>query len=536
MASTTPQDDKKLVSSRTRPSATATASSITQATSPHTPLTRSISASLYGSPSAAFRVDDVNLVIFEIGSRFLRVGFAGESAPRHVLSYSPEQQRRVGDYRPYAMGYDSRQRRRKTGEDWAYEYELWQPDVRNQDLNLLGDRMERLIREIETNQLMLDARPRKVALVVSSHLPRPLLELAISSLFSVLQCPTVTLLPSNTMSVVASGLRSALVIDIGWSETTVSAIFEYREASQSSTIRASKMLLRQYSKLTALGKTEITVEEAEDILTRMGWCRERENDTNSISDAPITISLSSTTVQTQLSDLADPLEVLFVVDSNSHDLDDENLPIHLLAYDVLLRLPIDIRKTCMSRIVITGGSSNIPGVKRRILQELENTINTRGWDLVRNYGSAKSPRKGDVLHNNASNIPLRPAQKEGKLTESISNTEDSADYIPIHLIPQEPDIILSKIKMQQRLNSDVNPPEGTLGLFNSLGSWTGASLTMGLRVRGVVEIERDRFMSTGLLGGAVKKDISVTAQRQSMGPGVRQVGTEKSHWNLGVWA
>src|ERR1700761_8443326 len=137
MASTTPQDAKNLVSTRTRPSATATASSITQATSPHTPLTRSISASLYGSPSAAFRVDDVNLVIFEIGSRFLRVGFAGESAPRHVLSYSPEQQRRVGDYRPYAMGYDSRQRRRKTGEDWAYEYELWQPDVRNQDLNLL---------------------------------------------------------------------------------------------------------------------------------------------------------------------------------------------------------------------------------------------------------------------------------------------------------------------------------------------------------------------------------------------------------------
>src|ERR1700760_5251 len=294
------------------------------------------------------------------------------------------------------------------------------------------------------------------------------------------------------------------------------------------------MLLRQYSKLAALGKTNITVEEAEDILTRMGWCRERENDDSSVSDAPVTISLGSTTVHTQLSDLADPLEVLFAMDTDSYDLDDENLPIHLLAYDVLLRLPIDIRKTCMSRIIITGGSSNIPGIKRRILQELKHIINIRGWDAVRNYGSARSPRKADNLHEQASNILLGPAQKQGKFTENTSTTDDTATYIPAHLAPQEPDKILSKIGMQQRLNSEVDLVEGALALFNSLGSWAGASLTIGLRVRGVVEIERDRFMSTGLLGGAVKKEISVTAQRQSMGPGVRQVGTEKSHWNLGV--
>src|ERR1700760_1660583 len=142
MASTTPQDTKKLVSGRIRPSATAAASSAAQASSPHTPVTRSISASLYASPSAAFRAGDENLVIFEIGSRFLRVGFAGEGAPRHILSYSPDQQRRVGDYRQYAPDYESRSRKRKRGEDWTSGYELWQPDVRDQDLNLLRDRLE----------------------------------------------------------------------------------------------------------------------------------------------------------------------------------------------------------------------------------------------------------------------------------------------------------------------------------------------------------------------------------------------------------
>jgi Actin len=530
MASTTPLDTKKLVSSRTRPSATV------QPSSPHTPITRSISTSLYGSPAGAFRVDDENLVIFEIGSRLLRAGFAGENSPRHILSYSPDQQRRVGDYRQYAPDYDSRRRRRKKGENWTYEYELWRPDVRDQDLNLLGDRLERLIRDIETTQLMLDARPRKVALVVSSQLPRPLLEIAISSLFSVLQCPTVTLLPSNTMSIVAAGLRSALVIEIGWSETSVSAIFEYREVSQKSSIRASKMLLQEYRKLDALEKTDITVEEAEDILMRIGWCRERVSDTTSISDTPVPISLGSTAFQIQLSELADPPEVLFTVDSNNYDLDDENLPIQLLAYDILLRLPIDIRKTCMSRIVVTGGASNIPGIKRRILQELENVINTRGWDAVRNYGSAGPPRQGDVLIEQASNISHRSTQKERKVTENTSTVEEVAPSVAAHLLPQEPDKILSKIQMQQKQNNEMDEAEGALRLFNSLGPWAGASLTIGLRVRGVVEIERERFISTGLLGGAVKKEVSVTAQRQSMGPGVRQVGAEKSHWNLGVWA
>jgi hypothetical protein len=61
----------------------------------------------------------------------------------------------------------------------------------------------------------------------------------------------------------------------------------------------------------------------------------------------------------------------------------------------------------------------------------------------------------------------------------------------------------------------------------------------GLRVRGVVEIERERFQASGLVGGAQRKEVSVVQQRQSVGAGLRQVsGSEKSaaHWTLGVWA
>lgn len=538
MASATPQDGHRLVAGRTRPSATASGS-VFQASSPHTPLSRSISGSLYASPGSSLRVDDENLLIFEIGSRCLRAGFAGENSPRCIVSYNPEQLRRVGDYRQYSPNYDARRRKRKRDSDWGRDYELWRPDVRDQDLSFLGDRLERLLREMESTQLMLDIRPRKVALVVSAQLPRPLLEVTLSALFGAFQCPTITVLPSNCMSIVSAGLRSALVVDIGWHETSISAIFEYREVSQRSTVRASKQMIQAYTELIPSGDDDITVEEAEDVLVRLGWCRESKPKKYSDSERETTVQLGPTTHKISISKLADPPDtVLFGEDNKKEDIDDDSMPIHVLAYYVLLGLPIDLRKTCLPRIVITGGASRIPGLKRRFLQELEQLIQEQGWNHIRNYGSAGPPRRGDtVLESMISKARPKPLTPDPKVTENTSSpSDDATPQTPAHLISPEPDAILAKVRQHQRQKNEPDPSDDkSPRIINSLGAWAGASLTMGLRVRGVVEIERERFLSVGLLGGAVKKEVSVIAQRQSMGPGVRP-GVEKSHWNLGVWA
>jgi actin-related protein len=530
MASETP---KTIVSGRTRPSATA-ASSSAQLASPHTPLSRSISASIYGSPSA-FRVDDENLLIFQIGSRNIRVGFAGESSPRCVQSYGPDQLRRVGDYRQYAPGYDPRNQNKKNDKDWAEDYELWKPDVRDQDLNLLGDRLERLIREIESTQLMLDTRTRKVALVLSSQLPRPLLEITIASIFNTIQCPTMTVLPSNIMSVVGAGLRSALVIDIGWSETNISAIFEYRQVSQKSTVQAAKLLVKEYADLIG---NDITVEEAEDVLVRQGWCRSRNANDDEDEEVHLSnIQLGYTSVGVTFQDLAKPIDqVFFGSDTKPGELDDDSLPIPTLAYLTLHQLPIDVRRVCISRLVVTGGASAIPGLKRRILEDLNHLIEHRHWDPIRAYGSFDPRRKGDALSEIA--VPKIPSPEEVKRTEKITNaSEDSDDesHLPAHLVEPEPDRILEKIRQQQRPKNETDSQEPVARIINTLGPWVGASLTTSLRIRGVVEIEKDRFMSAGLVGGAFKKETSAATQRQSMGPGAR-TNLEKSHWSLGVWA
>src|ERR1700709_1405071 len=90
-------------------------------TSPHTPL-RTIS-SAYGSPSALRAEEDC--VVIELGSRYLRAGFAGDATPRAFLSFGPEEQRRPGDYRRWELDYDKHWRKRIQGKGWGNAYELW---------------------------------------------------------------------------------------------------------------------------------------------------------------------------------------------------------------------------------------------------------------------------------------------------------------------------------------------------------------------------------------------------------------------------
>jgi hypothetical protein len=113
------------------------------AANPRTPI-RSIPSlpSQYNSPSSLRAEDEV--LIIEFGSRRLRAGFAGDAVPKALVSFSPAQTRRVGDLRAWEVGYvDDWQR----GPKWGEEHELWRNDVRGLDLGLVGDRMERALRE-----------------------------------------------------------------------------------------------------------------------------------------------------------------------------------------------------------------------------------------------------------------------------------------------------------------------------------------------------------------------------------------------------
>jgi actin-related protein len=444
-------------------------------------------------------------------------------------------------------------------------------DLSDLDLGVVEDKFERAVREAYSKYFLLDPKPRRILLALPPLMPRPLLSTILTVLFGNFQAPSITLMSSPVLSTVAAGLRSALVVDIGWAETTVTGIYEYREVHSRKTVRAGKLLTEEMARMLNselnesssnpdVQKAQVSFEEAEEVLCRVGWCKirpksdrstvyfparaspvlEEFEDAKESPDPTLTIPFPRSEPPTDLtilfSSLAKPAEAaLFAPDTPLNEFDDHELPLHRLLYVALLSLPVDVRRLCMSRIVITGGVSDLPGLKSRLLAELEALVQRHGWDSVRSYGSATA--KHEALLRRRREISEPRFSETPKITES---TDPDVIPTPLSAGLQDPedDPITSKLA-HMSLKTDLPSScsfGGVIRGVETLGAWAGASLVAQLRIRGIVEIEREKFLQHGLHGASREKETSVIPQRQSMGPGARPGAGERGSWTLGVWA
>ncbi|MCJ1275456.1 hypothetical protein MMC21_003259 [Puttea exsequens] len=532
--------------------------------SPHTP-NRAIS-STFSSPSASYRTEEEPLV-FEFGARHFSAGYAGEAAPRCRMGFGKEESRRVGDYRHWLPGYEERKRVAKKLDEWGLEAELWRMDLRGVDLGLVGDRIERAVREAYTKNLLLDAKTRRVAVILPSMMPHPLLSAVLGTLFSNFQPPTITMLSTPVLSTVAAGCRSALIVDIGWREAVVTAVYEYREVYQARTTRAMRMVtlemarimehydrdlqwqaLKTLNQLSEEEKTStllsVDLDQAEEVTTRMAWCKSRqqalspppEPTTEAPPDPPTPIPSPSsprTSITLPFSQFASPTEsTLFAPPLQPHPFDDNEYPLPHLLFTILLRLSPDVRATCMSRITITGGGAHIPGLKSRLFDELSALVHQRGWDAVE--GKAADERRRRLKEGKTRR--LSPANRPPK-------TVDPSQNLPAPDLPQLADPIAEKIRADRA--RDEKPTvlgEGVVRGVETLGAWAGGSLMAHLRVRGVVEVEREAFALGGLAGGARKEgEVREGVGRKNAGVGAGGGGgggfggVERGMGGLGIW-
>ncbi|KAI0456006.1 actin-domain-containing protein [Xylaria acuta] len=536
--------------------------------------------STFGSPSGSARVDD-DPVIVEIGARKLRVGFAGDAAPKRTGAFGPEQQRRTGDFRVWDPDFSSRWRARASGKPWGADHELWQLDLRGQDLGLVGDKLERELRDAFFKYLIADSRPRKVTLVLPPTLPIPLLSTTLDILFHQFQAPAISLFSSPVMAAFAAGTRSALVIDLGWHETTVTAVYEYREVQSWRTTRAGKLLVEETYELLlqavqgrpAPTRTEraedrlldesLSFEECEDVATRVLWCKgaarkphqkpaeeglptlhEHEEEVEEIppteDHSPMAIALNSCnppkTVEVPFSQLAEPCESAFFETRLSPScFDDDELPIHLLVYRALLRLPLDVRAICMSRIIFTGGCSHIFGLKSRIFDEVAIQAEEQGWDPVRGKGVEQyktNPKLNRDSNRQATNgavpIVIQPDTTNG-------NGEATGPPVKAADTPQEVDQVENLINKERNYKPLV---QGHLRAIDSLGPWCGGSLATQMKIPALATIDREIWLQQGANGASRPSEVDVkTGQRQSMGPSglMRGQAAQPNNWTLGAW-
>ncbi|OJJ44332.1 hypothetical protein ASPZODRAFT_144908 [Penicilliopsis zonata CBS 506.65] len=519
---------------------------------PHTPQhSRGISSFASTSSQGSLRNDE-DAIIFEIGSRWLRAGFEGDSTPMCSVGFGPEESRRVGDYRGWARN-NSSQAEEKTRQEpvdpdfWASPYELWRMDLRDMDLGLVEDRIERAFRETYNKYLLTDAGTSRLVLVLPSLMPHPLLSSVLSTLFSRWRFPSITLLPGAAMATAAAGLRAALVVDIGWAETTVTGVYEYREIAIKRSTRGMRSLTtamgRFLSRLArkdnneaqegqpaALEAISVDFEYCEDVVNRFAWCRpcghdeestgqdeEEPSDPRLVSKKIVSIPSPSTPglnyIELPFGSLAEPVEqALFAQGLADCVLDDQEKPLHVVVYNTLLALPPDIRGTCMSRIIFVGGGAHIPGIRRRTIQEVQALVDQYGWSPVRGKVVDEQLRKLQDLR--LSKQPPPAAQQPEPTHEEKA---------------EEQDFVEQKLRRNNR-DKDLKPfVHGMLRDVESLGAWAGASLVTALKVRGLVEIEREKYVQHGLAGASRDLDTHVPDRRSGLRAG------DRSSWTLAGW-
>lgn len=428
--------------------------------------------------------------------------------------------------------------------------------------------------------MLIDSRPRRMVWVLPSALPIPLLSAALDTVFTRFQPPTISLLSSPLTLAVGAGVRSALVVDIGWSETVVTSIYEYREVESRRSIRGGRMLVEQTHHLLAKHLPEgqrdpgvgspdgtqeyvLSFEECSDITARMVWCKPRqrpgaaqsspdalptvhEQDEAEARDAPsdggraggagtVTIPLAScrtpTSLEIPFDALAEPCENAFFDSQYSHcSFDDHELPLHLLVYRSLLRLPLDVRAVCMSRIIFAGGCANVLGLRGRIFDEVSHLVQEKGWDPVQGKGVAQLRANPKLKRKGARQAGAAPAgagsQPEGGQEED-GVWHDAANTVP------EPDPIEEQLKR----GTDRRPPvQGKLRAIESVGAWSGASLITHLKAPAIATVDREVWLQHGAAGASRPSDIDHKTQRQSLGAGGLMRGSSTgSAWTLGLW-
>ncbi|KAJ5174592.1 uncharacterized protein N7482_000469 [Penicillium canariense] len=514
--------------------------------SPHTPQQQlrsgNTSFASTTSPGSSLRNED-DAIIIEIGARWLRAGFEGSGTPVCVMGFGPEESRRVGDYRGWIQSAAGIGPLPKPvdAEDWVRDYELWQPDLRKVDLGLMEDKIERVLRETYNQYLLTDAGSSRLVLALPSLMPHPLLSSLLSTLFSRWRFPSITLLPSATMSAIAAGLRSALVVDLGWAETTVTGLYEYREITTKRSTRAMKSLQQMMGRLLsspASGEDQDATREdgisvgftyCEEVLTRFAWCKPQAEDGEQADQPAHTVSIPSPTCPEQefydvpFSRLADPVEtVLFASGIAESELDDEEKSIPLLVHSALQALPPDARGTCMSRIVFVGGGARILGLRERILKEVSSLIQRHGWSSVRGRVVERQRQRLEELRISS------PAS--GQKLPTSNNAESSAEGEKLDPSQEVPEIDFVEQKLRRQNKDTPVPVQGVLRQVESLGAWAGASLVTSLKMRGMVEIEREKFLQNGLAGATRDSEPSIPDRRSGLRAG------ERSSWTLASWA
>ena len=158
------------------------------------------------------------------------------------------------------------------------------------------------------------------------------------------------------------------------------------------------------------------------------------------------------------------------------------------------------------------------------MAEVSSLIKTHGWSAIRGKAVERQRRRMEDLRISS---PINGQKQEPTTSE---NGEASAEGEKIHPAQEVPEIDFVEQKLRRQNKDTPVPVQGVLREVESLGAWAGASLVTSLKLRGIVEIEREKFLQNGLAGATRDSEPPVPDRRSGLRAG------DRSSWTLAGWA
>ncbi|KAK3918757.1 Actin-related protein 10 [Frankliniella fusca] len=294
-------------------------------------------------------------VVIEFGNCYTKVGFAGEAGPRSIV---PSEVRSLKDGRTRKV-FDA---------------------VKADDqYNLLVE----FIHNLYFRHLLVSPKDRRVVVVESVLCPTAIREMLAKVFFVHFEVSSLLFVPSHVVALSTLGVNTALVVDMGATETVVIPVCEgvaVLHAWQAQPLAAKAVegqisdMLKEREKsdpLEAEGYNNLTEKIIEDIKVRACFVTTLERTQKAREGKPCPCPPS---INYLVGPGSNKINISGDVRENAFNIlfeqDADQISVSTMMLDAITKCPIDMRKPLAENILLIGGTSMAVGMKARIQEEL----------------------------------------------------------------------------------------------------------------------------------------------------------------------
>ncbi|XP_075233522.1 actin-related protein 10 [Lycorma delicatula] len=330
-------------------------------------------------------LSEKHAVVFDIGTRFTKFGFAGEPSPRCIIP-SEVKCAESGKIRPI--------------HSYKNESDLYA---------LLVD----FIHLLYFKHALVSPKDRRVVIVESLLCPTIFRDTLAKVLFRHFEVSSILYVPSHLVSLSTLGISTGLIIDIGYQEAILIPVYEgvpVLSSWQAQPLAALAVHRRLKDDLVEYYKNiekesgekhegnkisdnivDLPDSVIEDIRVRGCFVTNRER-AQRFALADKTDLSDKTDSSDKIKDVPDLVyriggkRIITIpgkIRESCHEVffeyDNDYLSLPNMILDAIISCSVDMRKPLAANIVLTGGTSMTHGLKYRLLQELKHLINTERY-------------------------------------------------------------------------------------------------------------------------------------------------------------